>query len=219
MAFVSCGVGRRFLGEDVMDGRCCSRRVGDSRGVVMMVKPHAKARAEKQATVERVRELLGKSSLVANVDLAGLKVSQVEKLKKSVPEDTTIMCVKNTLIRRAVDGDENWESMSKLATYSNLWFFMGEDVKGTVESFNAFLKEIKREATFKGGVMDGQTYDEAGVIAVSQLPTKQELYQKIAIAIKAVPAKVGVSIKAVPTKVARAISLATKNDEQTPEES
>lgn len=57
-------------------------------------------------------------------------------------------------------------------------------------------------------MFEKELIDGPGVIAISKLPTKQELYQRLAYALKSVPTKLGRSIKLVPTKVGRAVKLA-----------
>lgn len=61
---------------------------------------------------------------------------------------------------------------------------------------------------FKAGVFGGELLDGPGVVAISKLPTKQELIQRLAIALKSVPTKLGRSINLVPTKVGRVVKLA-----------
>lgn len=61
---------------------------------------------------------------------------------------------------------------------------------------------------FKSGVFDGSLVDGPGVVAISKLPTKQELMQRLAIGINSVPTKLGRSINLVPTKLGRAVKLA-----------
>lgn len=61
---------------------------------------------------------------------------------------------------------------------------------------------------FKAGIFSGEVLDGPGVVAISKLPTKQELMQRLAVAINSVPTKLGRSINLVPTKVGRAVKLA-----------
>lgn len=55
-------------------------------------------------------------------------------------------------------------------------------------------------------------------MAISKLPTKQELMQRLAVALNSVPTKLGRSINLVPTKVGRAVKLAFAPDEEDGEE-
>ena len=62
----------------------------------------------------------------------------------------------------------------------------------------------------KFGCMEGKIYRDKQLDAIAALPTKLELYTKIAQGIKAVPTKVGKGINAVPNKLGRAFG-ALKN--------
>jgi large subunit ribosomal protein L10 len=69
-------------------------------------------------------------------------------------------------------------------------------------------KTFKKPEAIGGGVLEGKLYDAKGVNAIGDLPSKQELYAKIAAAINAVPKGLAVTVKQVPEKTARAIKLA-----------
>lgn len=66
----------------------------------------------------------------------------------------------------------------------------------------------KPEVSIGGGVLEGKMYDAKGVNAIGDLPSKQDLYAQIAVAINAVPKGLAVTINQLPEKTARAIKLA-----------
>jgi len=175
----------------------------------------ATSKEGKAATVEKVKGLLETSEMIFSVPASGLTVAETEQLRLAVPETTTIKVVKNKLMARAIDetpyaclGDD------PLLKGANMWFFIEDDVSGSIKSMKTFLKESGKKETHDilGGVLEGQVYDPKGVDAISKLPSKQELYAKIAGSIKAVPTKVARVIKAPSNKLARAIKLATEED-------
>ena len=51
-----------------------------------------------------------------------------------------VRMAKNTLLRVAIEGDKRWEVVSPNLESSNLWFFVGDDIKGTFDGYAAFLK-------------------------------------------------------------------------------
>jgi len=167
----------------------------------------------KVAKVETVKGLLEKSEMIFAVPASSLTVGQVQKLRAELPEGTTLSVVKNTLMERAVEGT-SYEIANKegLLKGSNMWFFIEEDIGGTVASLTKFAKDNGKKDTHQPicGVIDGTALDAAAVDAVSKLPSKLELIARIAGGIKAVPTKVARVIKAPSTKVARAIKLATE---------
>ena len=131
-----------------------------------------------------------------------------------MPEGTTISVVKNTLMNRAVEGTEFEEATQGLLKGSNMWFFIEEDIGGSIKAWNAFTKETGKKETHSilGGIVEGVGYDSEGVEAIGKLPSKKELYAKIAGSIQQVPTKVARVIKAPNSKLARAIKLATVDE-------
>lgn len=91
-----------------------------------------------------------------------------------------------------------------------MWFFINEDIGGTVKNWNTFCKSSGLLESHKiiGGNIEGTNYDAKGVTAISKLPSKLELIAKIAGGINAVPTKLARVVKAPGMKVARAIKLA-----------
>lgn len=139
----------------------------------------------------------------------------MQKLRLQMPETTTVKIVKNTLMERAVEGTPYQVMLqSDLLTGANMWFFVEDDIGGTISAVNAFVKEQKigESHSILGGILEQTVYDSAGVEAIGKLPSKLELYARIAGAIKALPTKVARVIKAPSTKLARAIQLATAED-------
>lgn len=169
----------------------------------------------KKNTVSVVKDLLDKSEMIITVPASGIKVSQVQQLRRSLPEGTTAKVVKNKLMARAIEGT-TWEPVGdEFLKGSNMWFFIEEDIGGSVKSWNAFLKENGlKDIVINGGNIEGVNYDTKGVDAISKLPSKLELIAQIAGGIKAVPTKLARVTNAPASKMARAIKLAgEKNNE------
>ena len=174
----------------------------------------SKFATSKEGKVERVdsvKQLLGKTQMIISVPANKLTVKQVSLLRRSLPSGTTAQVVKNTLMARACEGTTFEQATSGMLKGSNMWFFIEEDIGGTVKAFNQFVKENNKKDyhTILGGVIEGVAYDGAGVDAISKLPSKLELIARIAGGIKAVPTKVARVVKAPGSKLARAIKLAT----------
>ncbi len=122
--------------------------------------------------------------------------------------------IKNKLMARACENTEYEEASSGLLKGANMWFFIEEDIGGSVKAWESFAKDNGKKETHSiiGGIIEGVAYDPKGVQAISKLPSKIELITKIAGSIKAVPTKVARVIKANPEKLARAIKLATADE-------
>ena len=169
----------------------------------------------KKEKVARVKGLLDTSQMVFSVPANSITVSEVQGLRDSLPEGSVAAVVKNSIMRRAVEGTEFEEATAALLKGPNMWFFIEDDIGATVKAWNAWVKDTgkKESHSVLGGVIEGNYYDEKGVDAIGKLPSKDELYAKIAGSIKAVPTKVARVIKAPSSKLARAIKLATESED------
>jgi large subunit ribosomal protein L10 len=179
---------------------------GGARGV-------ASTMEGKQEKVAAVKDLLDKSEMIFATQANSLSVIQVQNLRASLPDGTTVSVVKNKLMARAVEGTTYEVAAGEgLLKGANMWFFIEEDIGGTVKALAKFNKDNGKLETHAPnfGVIDGDSLDTDGVVAVSKLPSKIELIARIAGGIKAVPTKVGRVIKAPSSKLARAIKLATE---------
>jgi len=190
-----------FMGQPAVN-RPASQLMGGAGGYASTV-------PGKEARVAQVKELLDSSEMIFTVPGGSMTVGETQTLRRSLPEGTTMVTVKNTLMKRAVTGTE-YEAATDMLKGPNAWFFIEEDIGASIKAFNAFTKEAGKEETHSilGGVMEGETYDGDGVVAIGKLPSKQDLYAMIAGSIKAVPTKVARVIKAPNSKLARAIKLA-----------
>jgi large subunit ribosomal protein L10 len=176
---------------------------------------YASSLTGKKETVEKVKGLLDSSDMIFTIPAGSMTVAQQQELSQSMPSGTTVKVVKNKLMARAVEGTEYATAVDFLKG-PNMWFFIEDDIKGTMTAYKEFLKSAQKRETHPilGGVLEGRSYDAAGVDAIGQLPSKQDLYAKIAASIKAVPTKVARVIKEPGNKMARAIKLATMPEDK-----
>lgn len=174
-------------------------------------------KAGKAVTVEALRQDLKRSQMIFAVQSSQLKCNQVTELRKKLPASTKARVVKNTLLRVAATGMPEWEILTKdMSKGENMWIFVEEDLSESVTAVKDAMKEFQKKDTHqpKYGVLEGSALDAAGVDAISSLPTKTELYRRIAVGINAVPTKIARSINLVPTKVARSVKLAFADEEK-----
>lgn len=169
--------------------------------------------AGKKDRVAKMKELLDTSEMIFAIPSGAMTVQQTEGLRRSLPEGTTAAVVKNKLMARAVEGTD-YEAATSLLKGPNMWFFIDEDISGTIKAYNGFLKSngFKESHPILGGVVESTVYDSKGIEAIGKLPSKDELYAQIAGSIKGIPTKVARVIKAPNSKLARAIKLATMPD-------
>lgn len=144
--------------------------------------------------------------------MSKLNINQINALRDGMPAGSKAICIKNRLLKRAIK-DSPWTPAADVSTGTeNMWIIINDDVKGTIEHFKSWEKKMKPPAGIKNGIIEGVLYDSKGVEAIGKLPSKQELYAKIAGSVAAVPAKLARTVNEVPTKTSRAIKLAFAPD-------
>jgi len=167
--------------------------------------------AKKAVIVDEVKETLKDSSLIFCARSEGITVNEMNAVRQKMPEGTTVRCVKNTLVKRAVEDFPQFQGGDSLLEYSNYWFFVPEtEIRQAVETWDDFIKETKKEDNaILGGVFEGELLDPEGIEAVTKLPTKQELMGTLAALLVAMPTKVARGVKgAGAERLARAIKEA-----------
>jgi large subunit ribosomal protein L10 len=160
-----------------------------------------RTRENKAAIVAELKTLLGQSQLVLVVDYQGLSVAEITDLRNRLYEsDTLCKVTKNTLMGLAIKEDATWEPLETFLKGTNAFLLIGEDMPKAIKAYQEFQKATKK-TELRGGVMEGQVLNEAQIKALTELPTKEELYARIAGSIKAIPTKFAVASKQVPTKL------------------
>ena len=101
--------------------------------------------AKKSAVVEEVKEILADTSLMFCVRSEGITVNDINMLRRKFPESVTMRCLKNTLVKRAVEDFPKFQGGDALLEYSNYWFFCPEDdMRSTVDIWTDYIKETKK---------------------------------------------------------------------------
>lgn len=158
--------------------------------------------ANKQAIVAEIQDLLKEAQLAFVIDYQGLTVAEITNLRNRLrPKGAVCKITKNTLMRIAVEGDNNWQPMTEFLKSSSAFVLVKEDFGGAIREYQAFQKESKK-TTLRGGVMEGQALTEEQVKAITELPSKEQLMARLAGAIQAMPTRIAVGINAVPTQLA-----------------
>ncbi|MEI6830922.1 MAG: 50S ribosomal protein L10 [Synechococcaceae cyanobacterium ELA445] len=159
----------------------------------------------KQQIVEELKGLLGEAEMALVLDYKGLTIKEMSDLRTRLQASNGICKVtKNTLLRRAIDGDSAWSELESLLTGTNAFVLIKGDVGGAVKAVQSFQKDTKKSEV-KGGLFEGKLLSQAEIKAIGELPSKEALLAQIAGAINAVATKVAVGINEVPSGLARAL--------------
>jgi large subunit ribosomal protein L10 len=172
---------------------------------------------DKQALVTEIKESLTECQLALVINYQGLTVAEITDLRRRLrPTGTVCKVTKNTLMRRAIDGDDNWQPMTEFLIGSSAIMLVKDDIGGAIKAYQDFQKATKK-TELRGGVMEGRALNEAQVKAIGDLPSKEQLIAQIAGGINAVATKLAVSINEVPASLGRSIRAIADKEEGTPE--
>jgi large subunit ribosomal protein L10 len=159
----------------------------------------------KQQIVEELKGLLGEAEMALVLDYSGLTIKEMTDLRTRLqPANGVCKVTKNTLMRRAIDGNSAWSDLDSLLTGTNAFVLVKGDVGGAVKAVQSFQKDTKKSET-KGGLFEGKLLSQSDIKAIGDLPSKEVLMAQIAGAINAVATKVAVGINEVPSGLARAL--------------
>ena len=129
-------------------------------------------------TLESIKEDLNDLSAMWVVDYRGLTVAEVQDLRRQIRESDAIMKVyKNTLMHLALK-ELDMVNMDEVLSGPNAFVFAKNDPVGSAKVLKTFAKEHE-VLEIKAGIMDGEFYDKAKVLAVAALPSREELLAKL----------------------------------------
>ena len=167
----------------------------------------------KQQIVEQLQELLGEAELALVLDYKGLSIKEMSDLRTRLQASNGVCKVtKNTLIRRAIDGNSAWSNLESLLSGTNAFVLLKGDVGGALKEVQAFQKETKKSET-KGGLFEGKLLTQEEIKAIASLPSKETLMAQIAGSINALASKVAIGINEVPSGLARTLHQHSEGSE------
>lgn len=132
----------------------------------------------KQPIVEEIKAQLDGAQSAVLVDYRGLTVEQDTKLRKELREAGVVYKVyKNTMVRFAIDGTE-FESLKDELEGPNAIAISKDDATAPARILAKFAKGAEA-LEIKCGVVEGTFYDQAGIKAISSIPSREELLSKM----------------------------------------
>ncbi|MFQ9509972.1 MAG: 50S ribosomal protein L10 [Lachnospiraceae bacterium] len=132
----------------------------------------------KQPIVAEISELLDGAKAAVLVDHRGLTVEQDTKLRKQLREAGVHYKVyKNTMINFAIKGTE-FESLAAHLEGPTALAISKEDAAAPARILFNFSKE-NPILELKGGVVEGNYYDENQIKVVATIPSREELLSKL----------------------------------------
>ena len=155
----------------------------------------------KKAKVDQLTELIKNSVSGVLVDYKGITVEEDTKLRKELREGGVHYFVeKNTLLLRAfqncgIEGLEESLNGTTAIALSN------DDQTAPARILGKFAEQAGDEKfNLKAGYVEGTVYDQAGVVALSKIPSKDTLLAQLVGSLQGPLQKLAATVKAVADK-------------------
>ena len=132
----------------------------------------------KQPIVAEISEAIKDAQSVVLVDYRGLTVEQDTSLRKQLREaGVTYKVYKNTMMNFAFKGTD-FEALAPYLEGPSAVAISTTDATAPARILAKFAKDAKK-LEIKAGVVEGNVYDAAGMQAISQIPSRDELISKL----------------------------------------
>ena len=161
-------------------------------------------RAQKEKVVEELGQIFESSGVVVVAHYAGLTVAEMQDLRARARESgTSVRVAKNRLAKIALEGKPCASIAEFLEGMTVLTF--SEDPVAAAKVAEGFAKDNKKFEIL-GGAMGTDRLDRAGVKAVSEMPSRDELIAQIASCIGAPASGIAGAIGAPASNIASILS-------------
>ena len=155
-------------------------------------------KSQKEKVVAELKELMTTASSCVAMDFGGVPMTTFVPFRKEcATSNARLVVVKNTLARIALR-DTEYEVMDPmLSGMTALLFTMDNDQVVGAKLVKKYA-DLDEHIKVKGGALDGTLLDVAGVMQLSELPSKEELQSKLLATMLAVPQNFVRLLNAVP---------------------
>jgi large subunit ribosomal protein L10 len=158
-------------------------------------------RPQKVAVVEAVRERLATATAVFVTEYRGLKVSELESLRRELATvGAEFKVAKNTLVRIAARATER-EGLEPLLEGPTGLVFAGADVAAAAKRVRDFAR-ANPALVIKGGLLEASFIDAAAIARLADLPPREVLLAQLAGALTAPMANFAGVLIALPRNLA-----------------
>lgn len=162
-------------------------------------------RDQKSDLIQALNETFSKAKFAVVADYRGLKVTELEKLRKTLREnDAQIQVAKNTLLRLAVKGTA-YESLGDSFSGTTAVAVGFTEPVGPAKALTAFSSEFNA-FSIRLASLDGSLLSAEDVLALSKLPGREELLAKLLGTMAAVPTSFVRVLSAVPQSLLYALT-------------
>ena len=133
---------------------------------------------QKQQRVDRLREEIANAQGLVLASYKGLSAEETQKLRADVRKaGASLRVVKNTLARLSLAGSDMEVICDQLVGPSMIAF--SEDPVAPAKALVEFAKESEDCVVVKAGVLNGKLLSEQEIVALSKLPSIDEMRAKL----------------------------------------
>ena len=132
-------------------------------------------RQKKEQLVAEVAEKVKKAKGMVFANYQGLTHQQLEGLKKNFKKaDAEFVAIKNTLIKRAIEGTVDTEATKEHFNQPTGTLFMYNDIVEPLKHLNKSIKDFKMPV-IKFGFIEGNVVSDTDVVKIASLPPVEVL--------------------------------------------
>lgn len=151
---------------------------------------------KKEELIKKYSDILDKSKTFTYVKFKGLDVKDTESLRKKLfNEGISYSVVKKTLWDRAL-GNKNIKG-DKPVINEEMAVIASEDLLAGARIANDFAKEHKNIFAIVGGIFDGNFKDQASMMEIATIPSREVLISQIAFLFKSPMQRLAIGINEV----------------------
>ena len=162
-------------------------------------------KAFKDEKIEKIKEKVDKAQVAILTNYQGLTVEEITKLRRSIQQGGgDYMVTKNTLTKIAIK-DTPYEVLSDSLKGPSAIAFGFEDPVSPAKALSKFIKDAKK-GEIVAAVLEGKLLTAQEAKALSNLPTKEELYAKMLGCVNSPATGIVGSINAVMAQLTRAMA-------------
>ena len=163
--------------------------------------PSEKVLLAKQKRVEELTELLKNSAAGVLVDYRGVTVEEDTKLRKDLREaGVNYFVEKNTMLRFALK-NAGLDDLTNVLEGTTAIAVTTDDETAPARILGKFSEDCEGEKFFlKAGFIGEEVYDEAGVKALSKIPSKETLLAQLVGSLQGPIQKLAATLQAVVDK-------------------
>jgi large subunit ribosomal protein L10 len=170
-------------------------------------------RESKVQKVGELKETFSRAKFAAVAEYQGLKVTELEKLRVNLrKQNAQLQVAKNTLLKIAAQ-DTAYEALQQDFGGTTVVAFGFEEPVGPAKVLAEFSKDFDK-LKIRSAMFEGQRMSAEQMIALSKLPSKEQLLGQLCGVLAAVPTKLVRTLNAAPSNLVYALQAIKEQKEQ-----